>query len=227
MPSRSRMRRERTSWPMPARTAAVTSVMMVVSARSRNRGSKRFISGILTLYHKVTAAASFPNPRTREPRRSPTARVYDRGRPSVTGEKSPMRSKSILAALVAVAVVIGAGFWIRSRRTPPPSTPANAAAPSTPAAPAHARADRLQRRLHLDILHNGLTPDKAKQLFSLMLGDLPGMTMPDEERDPDEFCGTMAVTYIHQVWGALTAAERDAVNKVLGPSPRTARRFGS
>ena len=44
---------------MTARMAAITSVMTVVSARSRNRGSKRFISGMCTLYNKVTPSRQF------------------------------------------------------------------------------------------------------------------------------------------------------------------------
>jgi hypothetical protein len=52
---------------------------------------------------------------------------------------------------------------------------------------------------------------------------------PAGARDPDQFCGTLAVTYIYRVWNKLTPAERAAVQKVLGESgpSRTARAFPS
>ena len=64
-------------------------------------------------------------------------------------------------------------------------------------------------------------------MFSMVFGDLPGTVTPAGARDPDQFCGTLAVTYIYQVWNKLTPVEQAAVEKVLAPSrmSRSARMF--
>ena len=70
--------------------------------------------------------------------------------------------------------------------------------------------------------------DRAKLLFSLAFGDLPGVTTRPEDRDPNDFCGTTAVTYIHAVWRSLSDADRAAVRSVLAPTQaqRVGRLFG-
>jgi hypothetical protein len=136
-----------------------------------------------------------------------------------------MRAKLAAGVLVIVAIA-AAVFWFRSRTAiQPQSASASGKLAGTPAAHPGGRSETLQRRLYLDILHDGVTPGKAKQLFSLVFGDLPGITTRPEDHDPDDFCGTMAADYIRQVWGSLTEAERTAVRSVLAPSKaaRTAR----
>ena len=62
----------------------------------------------------------------------------------------------------------------------------------------------------MDINHLGLTPERAKQLFSLTVGPLPGVSLDGLTRDPNEFDGTQAVIYLLNEWRALTPEQRIA-----------------
>src|SRR5580704_3449874 len=50
-----------------------------------------------------------------------------------------------------------------------------------------------QMQLYDQIQQLGITPERAKLLFSLVIGPLPGVSVQDGARDPHDFCGTLAV----------------------------------
>jgi hypothetical protein len=74
-------------------------------------------------------------------------------------------------------------------------------------------------QLYDQIQQLGITPERAKLLFSLAIGPLPGVSVPDGARDPHDFCGTLAVGYLYQVWNELTDAQRDKARELLATSP--------
>ncbi len=139
-----------------------------------------------------------------------------------------MRSK-LVAAVVIVTVLVAGAIWWRWRRPAPVQPASTAATPAAGPQPAAPGRETLQQQLSLDIIRNGLTLDKAKRIFSMVFGDLPGMVTPPDARDPNQFCGTLAATYIYQFWNQLTPAEQAAVRKVIGPSKgsRSARGWPS
>jgi hypothetical protein len=130
--------------------------------------------------------------------------------------------KKVLAFVAGIFVLFTSGWWLWSRHASPgaPQTPARTmSSTSTPAASATGsspnRPGAFQRQLYTDIETNGLTPERAKQLFSLAIGPLPGVTVPDNARDPDDFCATRAVSDIFQVWNTLSADQQAAVRRLL------------
>jgi hypothetical protein len=129
-------------------------------------------------------------------------------------------SRKVLVGLAfgALVVIGGTAIWLKGRQPPRPAeTVANRSVQPDPAVPiAPGRSNPLQRQLYEDIRRDGLTPERAKQLFSLAIGPLPGTTVPADGRDQTDFCGTLAVSYINQVWGSLNAAEQSAVRSLLG-----------
>ena len=136
-----------------------------------------------------------------------------------------MRSKLVLGGAVVLLAAAAAVFLIRSR----PAAPAPAAAQPVASRPAQVNSggETAQQQLSLDIIRNGLTLDKAKRMFSMVFGDLPGIVTPPGARDPDQFCGTLAANYIYRFWNELAPTEQAAAEKVLGrrtpprPSPRS------
>ncbi len=77
------------------------------------------------------------------------------------------------------------------------------------------------------ILKQGLTPDRAKLLFSMVLGPLPGVSVPAQSRDRSLFDGTPAVSYIWQVWDSLTPEQQTvAANLIHRPLTGRERRPG-
>ena len=61
-------------------------------------------------------------------------------------------------------------------------------------------------------------PSVPKQLFSMVVGPLPGVSVPAGGRDPSDYCGTPAVGYIHQVWDSLTPEQRKAATQLIHPA---------
>jgi len=102
----------------------------------------------------------------------------------------------------------------------PPATVATA--PTAGAPPAQAAAAPAvvltQRQLAAEIIKHGVTPERAKQLFSMVVGPLPGVSVPAGGRDPSDYCGTPAVGYIHQVWDSLTPEQRKAATQLIHPA---------
>lgn len=83
------------------------------------------------------------------------------------------------------------------------------------------------------MLEKGVTVERATQLFSMALGPLPGVATPTWKRDPSDFDGTPAISYLFQVWGSLTPEQRRAAAQLIegisvpassGPRQASARR---
>lgn len=133
-----------------------------------------------------------------------------------------MRSRLIVISAVAVLCVVVL-MMVRSRsRSGPEGRQAvdtkqpRAATTATPVAPPAVPA---QRQLVADILHNGVTPDRAKMLFSMVVGPLPGVTVPADGRDPTDYDGTLAVSYLYRVWDSLTPEQQKAAAMLIaGPA---------
>lgn len=129
--------------------------------------------------------------------------------------------KKVLALAAGIVVLFTLGWWLWSRHASPgaPQTPARTASSTTPAGSAPGsspnRPGAFQRQLYTDIETSGMSPERAKQLFSLAIGPLPGVTVPDNARDPDDFCGTRAVSAILHVWNTLSADQQAAVTRLL------------
>ncbi len=122
-----------------------------------------------------------------------------------------MRSRLILGAvLVALCVVV---IMVLRSRTRPPSPPtATTGLQTAPPSP-----QITQQQLETDIIQHGVTPDRAKMLFSMVVGRLPGVSVP-ATRDRGDFDGTLAVTYLNQVWSSLTPEQQTAATAlVAGP----------
>ena len=64
----------------------------------------------------------------------------------------------------------------------------------------------------------GLTPKRAKQLFALDIGPLPGVSVAGLKRQSDNFDGTDAVSYLYAEWSHLTQAQKRAAKQLLAPS---------
>ena len=127
-----------------------------------------------------------------------------------------MRPRTLLLVL---AVAIAAAFlvwFVRRPRTPAVQpTAATAATATAPGASS-------QRALQLAIQHDGLTPERATELFSLTVGPLPGVSIGGLAKDPSDVDGTEAVLYLLKVWAALTPEQRRAAAALIHP-PAPAR----
>jgi hypothetical protein len=131
-----------------------------------------------------------------------------------------MRIKRIAVVLAVFVVVFIAGLvlwrrWSYQSKSPQAqSESAGAAAPS-------------QQQLLNEIIQQGVTPERAKLLFSMQIGPLPGVTIPSNiPRDPSQFDGTPAATYLMGVWDTLTPEQRQVATKLLGlPASSSARRI--
>src|SRR5579883_230262 len=136
----------------------------------------------------------------------------------------PMVAGVSLALAVVLALVIGR--HLRSRPASPGTTapPAQQTAAGPPAAgPASAAPPSpTPRHLLADIIEQGVTPERAKLLFSMAVGPLPGVTVPAaQRRDPTDFDGTLAVGYITQEWDSLTPEQRRAADRLIHPARRS------
>src|SRR4029079_13445427 len=69
----------------------------------------------------------------------------------------------------------------------------------------------------LAIQHDGLTPERATQLFSLTVGPLPGVSTGGLAKDPNDVDGTEAVLYLLKEWAALTPEQRTAAAALIHP----------
>ena len=142
------------------------------------------------------------------------------------------RSRRLRAAfLAAIVLVVGAcardGGPPGASGTAPPSatTPdrVDRPGPRPDTAPAAAeslpRRDRLQRQIALD----GVTKERAIELFSLAVGPLPGAPDPaDEPADAgDADDATLPILYLSGVWAELDDAQRDEAAKLLGWDERS------
>ncbi len=135
-----------------------------------------------------------------------------------------MRSHPVVAgvSIVVVVVLVALASRYRVHRKPAPQVagPAPAQARSTPAPigvpappPVHG-----EHRLVAQILEQGLTPERAKLLFSMVVGPLPGVSVPAESRNPADWDGTLAVSYLGQEWDSLTPAQRAVATQLINRS---------
>ena len=111
--------------------------------------------------------------------------------------------------LLVVLLLAGGVFWYLRR--PHSAAPSNAPAPSaTTAAEASSQAKLLG-----EIITKGVTPDRAKQYFSLAVKALPGVSIDGMTHDPTDFDGTAAVYYLRQVWSSLTPDQQKVAHDVM------------
>src|SRR5262249_13979367 len=123
--------------------------------------------------------------------------------------------------LLVVILLAGGVFWYVRR--PHSAAPSNAPAPAaTTAAEASSQAKLLG-----EIISKGVTPDRAKQYFSLAVQALPGVSIDGMTHDPTDFDGTAAVYYLRQVWTSLTADQRKAAHDVMVGTGARAMQRGS
>ena len=101
------------------------------------------------------------------------------------------------AGFLTLAVSILVATVACSARACSRSKPAITATPVTsntqPSAVTSSTKPTSQMQLYEQIQQLGITPERAKLLFSLAIGPLPGVSVPDGARDPHDFCGTLAV----------------------------------
>jgi hypothetical protein len=123
----------------------------------------------------------------------------------------------MIAAVLALVVAAAGTLWVvrRARAVPPAAAPAPTAA--TPAAPPVAAAAPAASLLD-DIIRDGLTPDRARRLFTAVIGPLPGVQLAAGDRDPGAFDGTFAIQEIYRVWPYLTPEQRQAAAALIQPS---------
>lgn len=123
-----------------------------------------------------------------------------------------MRKGLILAAalvLIVVVAVLGLRNWRRANVSSPIANKMTAQSPGKPAAqPSVATQAPGASDLVAEILKQGLTPERAKVLFSVVVGPLPGVTLPAVRRDPSVFDGTIAIGFLARVWDSLTPEQR-------------------
>lgn len=96
-------------------------------------------------------------------------------------------------------------------RTPDVSPP-----PGT-AAPPNAGVEFANARLRREIRTQGLTVDRARALFVLEVGPLPGVTAPDGPVSPT-FSGTYALSQLLAVRDQLTPPQRARLRELLDPT---------
>jgi hypothetical protein len=122
-----------------------------------------------------------------------------------------------VSIVVAVSVVLAVRNHLRSRTAAPPAIVATTRTGSLPETPTHtgAAAVLTQQQLASAIIEQGVTPERAKLLFSMVVGPLPGVEVPATGRDPTDFDGTLAIGYIFKVWGELTSEQREAATKLI------------
>ncbi|MGO9636121.1 MAG: hypothetical protein ACLPX1_19825, partial [Steroidobacteraceae bacterium] len=127
--------------------------------------------------------------------------------------------------VVAVSVVLAVRSHLKSKTPAPPAIVATTRAGGSPEKPSRTEAARVltQQQLASAIIQQGVTPERAKQLFSMVVGPLPGVDVPASGRDPTDFDGTLAIGYIYKVWGALTPEQREAAAKLIHRSGDVSR----
>jgi len=134
-----------------------------------------------------------------------------------------MRTRPVLAGVTIVIGVLMA-LVVRNRPRAKPATPVvsrTGVQPSNvlpPAAGTVPQPIHGEHELVTQILEQGLTPERAKLLFSMVVGDLPGVSVPAGSRNSADFDGTLAVGYIIQEWDSLTPAQRSAAAHLIHPS---------
>lgn len=133
-----------------------------------------------------------------------------------------MRPRLVLILLAVIVLgLLGGGLSWYLRR--PQSSSSSTAAISGHAASAGQASSQAQ--LLSDIITKGVTPERAKQYFSLAVAPLPGVSIDGMTHDPSDFDGTAAVYYLRQVWTSLTADQKTSAHDVMvGTGARASQR---
>jgi hypothetical protein len=129
--------------------------------------------------------------------------------------KRPVPTIGILI-VIAGAMAFGLARLARTKSAPPAANPASQAnGPSPMATPNGMSPVPGQKQLLNDIIEKGVTPERAKLLFSMAVGPLPGVTVPPGSRDPADFDGTLAVGYLTEEWDSLTPEQRTVARQLI------------
>jgi len=123
----------------------------------------------------------------------------------------------VLGVSLVVALVVALAAW-NHLRSKGPASPATVERRPTGSVPAVVLSPR---QLTAEIIEHGVTPERAKQLFSMVVGPLSGVGTAAKTRDPSEYDGTLAVGYIYQVWDSLTVEQREAAMRLIHPAGNT------
>ena len=186
-------------------------------------GGRRLAFGVFRLTSPARAAAAL--------------RAAGRGGRNVRiGAGARLRVRAGRRSTDAVVVLrVGAAVGVVRLRL---SERAPAAATAAAQAYATSLAARLRRGLALTAwdrtigrtrADGSITPQIALQAFSLAYGPLPGVRLPAGNRGVPLTAGTQAVGLVARMWGRLTRAQRNAIDRKVGvphdaSSPRIARR---
>jgi hypothetical protein len=139
-----------------------------------------------------------------------------------------MRNRLVVFGVLIVvtgSVVLAVRSHLRSKTAAPPAIVATTRTGGSPEPPSRTEAAPVltQQQLAAAIIEQGVTPERAKQLFSMVVGPLPGVDVPATGRDPTDFDGTLAIGYIYKVWDALTPEQREAAAKLVHRSGDVSR----
>lgn len=125
-----------------------------------------------------------------------------------------MRTRRMIVVATVVVAALGIAFilWRFKSKDAKQSRPAvQQSANGGPGS----KAPPTQAQLVHDMIRHGVTPDHAKLLFSMVVGPLPGVSLPPPEADPPYFDGNLAIEYLNHVWDSLTPEQRDAAAKLI------------
>lgn len=125
-----------------------------------------------------------------------------------------MRTRLVVLGIGVAVIALLLILWGLFRVHLPAARPTPA---SAPAAPVHAppAAAITQRQVLKDIVERGLTPERAKLYFGMVVGPLPGVELPRGGRDPTEFDGTPAIQQLIAVWDSLTPEQQSAAARLI------------